>query len=107
MLRNAGTATLQGIEVEAQAVFAGGFGFYFAAGYIDAEYDEVNASVVGITTDSELPKTPEYKVNFGPTYDFNLANGGAMRLAVDYTYTAEQFNDSLNTANLKRPSVDN
>ena len=106
VLRNAGTATLQGIEVEAQAVFAGGFGFTFAAGYIDAEYDEVNAAV-GITTDSELPKTPEYKINVGPTYDFNLANGGAIRLAVDYTHTAELFNDSLNTANLKRPSVDN
>ena len=30
-----------------------------------------------------------------------------MRLALDYTYTAELFNDSLNTENLKRPSVDN
>ena len=28
-------------------------------------------------------------------------------MAVDYTYTAEMFNDSLNTADLKRPSVDN
>ena len=107
ILKNAGNATLQGIEVEAQAVLVGGFGFYFAAGYIDAEYDDVNESVVGITTDSELPKTPEYSVNFGPTFDFNLANGSAMRLALDYTYTAEAFNDSLNTANLKRPSVDN
>ena len=107
ILKNAGNATLQGIEVEAQAALVGGFGFYFAAGYIDAEYDDVNETVVGITTDSELPKTPEYKVNFGPTFDFNLANGGAMRLALDYTYTAELFNDSLNTANLKRPSVDN
>ena len=107
ILSNAGNATLQGIEVESQAVLVGGFGFYFAAGYIDAEYDDVNDSVVGITTDSDLPKTPEYSVNFGPTFDFNLANGGAMRLALDYTYTAEQFNDSLNTANLKRPSVEN
>jgi iron complex outermembrane receptor protein len=105
VLRNAGTATLQGIEVEAQAVFAGGFGFTFAGGYIDAKYDEVTA--IGITTDSEIPKTPEYKINVGPTYDFNLGNGGAVRLAVDYTYTAELFNDSLNTPDLKRPSVEN
>jgi iron complex outermembrane receptor protein len=105
VLRNAGTATLQGIEVEAQGVFAGGFGFTFAGGYIDAEYDEVTA--IGITTDSEIPKTPEYKINVGPTYDFNLGNGGAVRLAVDFTHTAEMFNDSLNTANLKREAVDN
>ncbi len=107
ILKNAGNATLQGIEVEAQAALVGGFGFYFAGGYIDAEYDEINETVVGIDTDSDLPKTPEYSVNFGPTYDFNLANGGAVRLAVDYTYTAELFNDSLNTEDLKRPSVDN
>jgi outer membrane receptor protein involved in Fe transport len=107
ILKNAGNATLQGIEVEAQAAFAGGFGFYFSGGYIDAEYDSINESVVGIDTDSKLPKTPEYSINFGPTYDFNLANGGAVRLGLDYTYTAELFNDSLNTEDLRRPSVDN
>ncbi len=56
VLRNAGTATLQGIEVEAQAVFAGGFGFTFAGGYIDAEYDEINPLVIGITTDERDPE---------------------------------------------------
>jgi iron complex outermembrane receptor protein len=107
VLRNAGTATLQGAEIEAQGVFAGGLGFTLAAGYIDAEYDDINDAVIGIDINSEIPKTPEYKINVGPTYDFNLANGGAIRLAVDYTHTAEMFNDSLNTANLKRPAVDN
>ena len=63
--------------------------------------------MVGIDTDSKLPKTPEYSINFGPTYDFNLANGGAVRLGLDYTYTAELYNDSLNTEDLKRPSVEN
>jgi iron complex outermembrane receptor protein len=106
VLRNGGTATLQGIEVEAQGVFAGGLGFTFAAGYIDAEYDEINP-LVGIPLSSEIPKTPEYKINVGPTYDFNLANGGTVRLAVDYTHTDEMFNDSLNTPDLKRPAVDN
>lgn len=105
VLRNAGDATLQGVEVEAQGVFAGGFGFTFAGGYIDAEYDKVSA--IGITTDSVIPKTPEYKINVGPTYDFNLGNGGAVRLAVDFTHTAKMVNDSLNTENLKRPAVDN
>jgi iron complex outermembrane receptor protein len=105
VLRNAGTARLQGIEVESQAVLGGGFGFTFAGGYIDAKYTDVTA--IGITTDSDLPKTPEYKINVGPTYDFNLGNGGALRLAVDYTHTADMWNDSLNTANLHRPETDN
>ena len=105
VLRNAGTARLQGIEVESQAVLGGGFGFTFAGGYIDAEYTDVTA--IGITTDSKLPKTPEYKINFGPTLDVGLGNGSNLRFAVDYTYTDDMFNDSLNTANLHRESTDN
>ena len=100
VLRNAGKAELKGAEIESQAVLGGGFGFSLAAGYIDAKYTEVTA--IGITTDSEIPKTPEFKVNFGPTLDI-----GNVRFAVDYTYTDAMVNDSLNTENLKRPSVEN
>ena len=107
VLRNAGTAELKGAEIESQAVLGGGLGFSLAAGYIDAEYTELNPAVIGITLDSELPKTPEYKVNFGPTFDFGLNNGGSIRIAADYTYTSEIFNDSLNTPELVRPSVEN
>src|SRR5690606_22843098 len=52
-----------------------------------------------------LPKTPEWQVTFSPAYDLNLANGGSMRFAVDYTRTAEMFNDSLNTPELRRPAT--
>jgi iron complex outermembrane receptor protein len=107
VLRNAGTAELKGFEIEAQGVFAGGFGFTFAGGYIDAEYDTINPQVIGITTASAIPKTPEFKINVGPTYDFNLGNGGAVRLAADFTYTDDVWNDSLNTPELFRPSVEN
>jgi iron complex outermembrane receptor protein len=107
VLRNAGKAELKGAELEAQAVLGGGFGFTFAGGYIDAEYTEINPLVIGITTDSKIPKTPEYKINFGPTLDFGVGNGGNIRLAVDYTYTSELFNDSLNTPQLVRPEVEN
>jgi iron complex outermembrane receptor protein len=106
VLHNAGDATIRGAELEAQAVIAGGFGFTFAGGYVDAKYDNVNPET-HITKDHEIPKTPEYKINVGPYFDFNVGDGGSVRLAVDYTHTAEMFNDSLNTDNLVRPAVDN
>jgi iron complex outermembrane receptor protein len=106
VLRNGGKAELKGAEIEAQAVLGGGFGFTLSGGYIDAEYTEINP-LVGITTDHKIPKTPEYKVNFGPTLDIGVGNGGNLRFAVDYTYTSELFNDSLNTPELKRPEVEN
>jgi iron complex outermembrane recepter protein len=107
VLRNAGKARLKGGELESQAILGGGFGFTLAAGYIDAEYTSIDPGTVGITLDSALPKTPEFKINVGPTLDFNLRNGGGLRFAVDYTYTDDMFNDSLNTANLHRDSTEN
>src|SRR5262249_15219551 len=38
------------------------------------------------------------------TYEFGLAGAGRMRLQADYTYSAELFNDSLNTPELRRPA---
>ena len=42
-------------------------------------------SVQGITLDTDLPKTPEYKFTVSPQWDVHLANTGKLRFAVDYT----------------------
>ena len=105
VFQNAGDATIKGAELEVQALVGGGFSFTFAGGYIDAEYDFINPDTL-IPEGAKLPKTPEYKLTFGPNYDFSLPNGASMRLAVDYTRTAELYNDSLNTPELFRPATD-
>lgn len=102
--QNAGDATIKGFEVEMTAILGGGFAFNLVGGYLDAEYDFINPDTL-IPADAQLPKTPEYKITFGPWYTFGLPNGGNMRLAVDYTRTAEMFNDSLNTPELRRPAT--
>jgi iron complex outermembrane recepter protein len=108
VLQNAGDATLRGAELEFQAIADNGLSVNLTAGYIDAKYDKVLAPpFLGITTANKLPKTPEYKATISPQYEAHLANSGMIRLGVDYTYTAEMFNDSLNTPVLKRPAVSN
>ena len=58
----------------------------------------------GITQlDAKLPKTPKYKLALFPEYSFSLPNSATIRLLADFTYTAEMFNDSLNTPELRRP----
>jgi iron complex outermembrane receptor protein len=58
----------------------------------------------GVTQlDAKLPKTPKYKLALFPEYDYTLPNSAILRLLADYTYTAEMFNDSLNTPQLRRP----
>src|SRR5207237_133994 len=52
-----------------------------------------------------LPKTPKYKLSLAPEYTYSLANQAQMRLLASFTYTAEMFNDALNTPVLRRPST--
>ncbi len=103
VLHNAGNAKIKGVELESQAVF-GGFSLSFAGGYMDAYYTKI-APEADIPLSNKLPKTPDYKVTVSPAYDFNLPNGAAVRLAVDYTRTDRMFNDSLNTPELRRPAT--
>jgi iron complex outermembrane recepter protein len=102
--QNAGDATIKGAEIEMQAIVGGGLSVSLAGGYLDAEYDFINPDTL-IPADAQLPKTPEYKITVGPTYDLTLPNTGGMRFSVDYTHTAELFNDSLNTPELRRPAT--
>ena len=59
------------------------------------------------TTNNKLPKTPKSKFNLSPQYELGLSNSGRMRFGVDYTHTADLFNDAPNSPLLHRPSVDN
>jgi iron complex outermembrane receptor protein len=105
--QNAGDAELKGAELELNAIVGGGFSLYLGASYIDAEYTRLLTSVQGITLDTDLPKTPEYKFTVSPQFDLNLDNNGKLRFAVDYTHTASMFNDAPNTPLLARPATDN
>jgi iron complex outermembrane receptor protein len=105
VLHNAGNAHIKGIELESQAIIGGGFSLTLAGGYLDANYTKI-APEAQIPITNELPKTPRYKYTIGPNYDLGLSNGAGMRFSVDYTRTADLFNDSLNTPELHRPATD-
>ncbi len=60
--------------------------------------------VAGSSLDARLPKTPKYKLTFYPEYTITLPNDSAIRAVVDFTYTAEMYNDALNTPELRRPA---
>jgi iron complex outermembrane recepter protein len=55
----------------------------------------------GNPLDARLPKTPKYKLTFYPEYTLLLPNEASLRALVALTYTAEMFNDSLNTPELR------
>jgi iron complex outermembrane receptor protein len=115
--QNAGDAKIKGGEIELSGVISQGLTMNFSGSYIDAYYTKVDPNaaipqspladgtvVVGAPLSAKLPKTPKYKLALFPQYDFSLPNGALIRTVADYTYTAEMFNDSLNTPLLRRPA---
>jgi len=102
---NAGNAAIKGLELEAQSLLGSHFALNASFGYLDAYYTYVN-TFASSTTGAELPKTPRIKAALSPEAHTRLANGGSLRLGVDYTHTGQMFNDVQNTPLLARPKVD-
>jgi iron complex outermembrane receptor protein len=126
---NAGNATIKGAELELQWLVGGGLQINASGDYIDAYYTSVNPNAnipqyanpdgstvcpagppicsqtwAGVSAlDAKLPKTPRYKFSVYPQWDVGLSNTAILRFLAQYTYTAEMFNDSLNTPQLRRP----
>jgi iron complex outermembrane receptor protein len=117
--QNAGDATIKGAELELQSIFDNGFGLTLNAGYMKAYYTFLNPFLCtngdcnqapdpvigGFSYNSELPKTPKYKVSISPSYEVRMAGGSTVRLMADYTMVAHIFNDGPNTPLLERPST--
>jgi iron complex outermembrane receptor protein len=131
---NAGNAKIKGAELELQSIVGRGLSLNFSGSYIDAYYTYVNpnsdipeyaladgTTVCPVTVgtvgqaicgvkggnqlDAKLPKTPRYKLALFPQYDYVLPSDATVRVIADFTYTAQMFNDSLNTPQLRRPAT--
>jgi len=114
-IRNAGNAKIKGVEVEAVAVPVEGLTINASVGYLHARYTDVLAGVLAVSgpnvfqagafVGAPLPKTPKWKINVSPRYEFKLANGGAVTAIADWTYTSAIWNNAQRTYLLKRPAV--
>lgn len=114
-IANVGDGRIKGAELEIVAQPTRGLTLNFALGYTDAYYTALdpavavtsgtNALQAGALVGSVLPKTPNWKINFAPKYEFELGNGGSLTLLGDYTYISAQTNNVERTYVLNRPGV--
>jgi len=114
-IANVGDGKIKGAELEIVAQPTRGLTLNFALGYTDAYYTRLDPAVAvtsgpsalqaGALVGSVLPKTPSWKINFSPKYEFQLGNGGRVTLLGDYTYISEQTNNVERTFVLNRPGV--
>lgn len=100
---NAGTARIQGIEVEAQAVVSEVFRLNASLGYIDAHFTKVDPGSVA-TINSDLPRVPAWTAHIGPELRFGLGSG-QVRARADYSYRSRSANDAENTPELYSRAV--
>lgn len=105
-LQNAGTAEIYGFEAEFLARPVPDLTLSAGVGYTHARYTELSPFVTGVTLNSRLPKTPEWKFTFSPQYRIDLGGHGDVMLSADYTHTTSLFNDTENSPLIARPATD-
>jgi len=102
-ISNASQATIQGVELEAQAWVTDAFLLNFSLGYLDAEFDEyesIDANFVALglqdLSGNKVPKSPEFKVSLGAQYKWQLSGMGDLLLRGDYAWLDDQWSNAFN-----------
>jgi iron complex outermembrane receptor protein len=96
IVANAGKAKISGVEIEAQAAPIDPLLIFFTMGWLDAEYDEFMADLVGSgtirdNTDFELRRAPEWTIGVGGkwTQEIQPIDGRAI-LDLQYRWRDQQ-----------------
>jgi iron complex outermembrane receptor protein len=116
-IANVGNGRIKGGELEIVIAPTRGLTVNAAIGYTDAYYTSLDPAVAvvsgpsalqyGALVGSPLPKTPKWKINLSPRYEYALPGGGKIVLIGDYTYTSKLYNNVERTKILTRDAVTN
>jgi iron complex outermembrane receptor protein len=103
ILSNAGSARIQGIEIEASAAPFPWVRIDGSMGYIDAKYtsfsDLARLNYLGVDS-FKLPNTPAWTANIGGTFTLMDDDNGRVSLRGDYGYRSSQYKEFTNNNNL-------
>ncbi len=108
--RNAGSAEINGFELELTAAPTPAWLIQGGVGYLDGEYTKLDTDqnlitdLVLLTEDSKLPNAPDWSTTLGIQYTWEVPNfGGQLVPRLDWSYRSEVFNDALNFQELRQP----
>jgi iron complex outermembrane receptor protein len=103
-VRNAGSARIQGAELESEAVLTERLRLSASLGYLDAEYRSLSDNVVGIALENELPNAPEITASAGVSVDAYSGSHGLLTLRADWSYQDAVFKDAANKTAIRQPA---
>lgn len=95
--KNAASAEISGFELELQWLPGNEWLVEFGAGYVDAEYNRIDASTTFVDKDNDLERISKWTLNLGLSKDINLAGKGRLTPRLDWSYRSKFFNDTFNT----------
>ena len=101
LLFNAGSASIDGVEVEFTYLPTAALSIEGGFSYLDDRIDsvtEVPGAAATITPDNALPLTPQWQGNLGLAYTLRPHARLRFTPRLDLAYTGRQFFDTVNTA---------
>lgn len=102
--RNAGTASIKGFEFEGQFIPGNGWLIDLGVGYIDAGFDEIDATTTFLSTSSEFERVPEWSLSSAISKEFEIKSGSRLISRIDWSYRSDTFNDAFNTPEIAQDS---
>lgn len=98
---NAGDARIRGAELELEFYPTDGLSFVGSAGYLDAEYTDIDPLAFPVEIDDQLQNTPEFTFSGAATYETPILDGNAdLLFNVNYSWRDTVANDAQNTPEL-------
>lgn len=105
VINNAGSATIQGFELDLVALLAEGLTLNFSYGYLDPQYDDYQFSgpstgfqPVDVSDDAHFPTVAEQNGTLGLQYDFNPFSFGQLTAYADVSYNDGYKHGTLDSA---------
>ena len=88
---NAGAGTVQGLELEYQALLSDRLTLQGNVAWLDAEYDEFITNGVNVADSQKFTNAPEFSTAFSALHTVPLAAGGSFTSRFSYSYQSEVY----------------
>jgi iron complex outermembrane receptor protein len=95
--KNAASAKINGFELELQWLPGNAWLVEIGAGYVDAEYSQIDAATTFVAKGNDLERISKWTTNLGLSKDIDLGDLGRVTPRLDWSYRSKFFNDTFNT----------
>ncbi len=103
VFRNAGKASIQGFEAEAQLRPLAGLLIEGTLGLTDAKYKQIDQATTYINPANMFERVSKWTASAAITYEHELPGGSKLRPRVDWAYRSKFYNNTFNTAQIAQP----